>query len=300
MLQNNPIVGAIRKAVTNRVLSEISKCAEKDPDKFNTLWEAFGPVIKEGLYEDPERRDALFKTARFKTSKGDDWRTLADYVADLRENQTAIYYLTGEKLDQLRASPQLEGYAARGIEVLLLADPVDNFWVTTALGFEGKPFQSVTQGESDLSAIPPLDEKAKTDEDTEADAATAEAVGRIKTVLADAVSDVRVSKRLVDSPACLVASAGGPDRGLDKLLEKQASSAGTAPVLEINPSHPLVAALKGGKGKKTGAPDFDDLAWLLLDEARILDGLPPADPAKFSERVNRLVLSGLSGKKASK
>ncbi len=300
MLQNNPIVAAIRKAVANRVLSELTKCADKEPDKFNTIWEAFGPVIKEGLYEDPERRDELFKAVRFKTTKSEDWRTLGDYVADLRENQTSIYYLNGESLDQLRASPQLEGFAARGIEVLLLSDPVDNFWVTTALGFDGKPFQSISQGEADLSAIAPLDEKAKPKEEDATDAAVAKVVGRLKTVLADAVSDVRVSKRLVDSPACLVAGAGGPDRGLDKLLEKQAAATGVSPVLEINAGHPLVLALKGGgkgsgAGKKKGSPDFDDLAWLLLDEARILDGLAPADPAKFSERVNRLVLSGLGG-----
>jgi molecular chaperone HtpG len=298
MLQNNPIVAAIRRAVTNRVLAEIGKCAKKEPEKFITIWEPFGAVIKEGLYEDPERRDELFKAVRFKTTRGEDWRSLAAYVADMRENQTAICYLTGESEAQLRASPQLEGFAARGVEVLLLSDPVDNFWVTTALGYEGKPFQSITQGEADLSNIPLLDEKKK-QEEAKPDAATAEAVGRLKAVLADAVSDVRVSARLVDSPACLVAGAGGPDRGLDKLLEKQAGAQGVLPILEINAAHPLVKALQGGSGakaakKKAGrkhGTDFDDLAWLLLDEARILDGLTPADPAKFAERVNRLVLA---------
>lgn len=299
MLQNNPVVAAIRKAVTNRVLSEIAKCAENDPETFNTLWENFGPVIKEGLYEDPERRDELFKTVRFKTTKGEEWRSLAEYVADMRPNQTAIYYLTGESLEQLRASPQLEGFRARGVEVLLLADPVDNFWVTTALGYEGKPFQSITQGEADLSDIPLLDEKAEDGEEAASDAAAAELVGRLKTVLADGVSDVRVSKRLVESPACLIAGAGGPDRGLNKLLEKQAGATGALPVLEINPGHPLVKKLEAAAKPQTGDDDtaqaesgFEDLAWLLLDEARILDGLAPADPAKFSQRVNRLVLSG--------
>lgn len=294
MLQNNPIVASIRNAVTNRVLNEIGKCAEQDKEKFTLLWEAFGPVIKEGLYEDPERRDELFKAVRFRTTRGEDWRSLTDYVKELRPNQTAIYYLTGETEEQLRASPQLEGFRARGIEVLLLSDPVDNFWVTTALGFEGKPFQSITQGEADFSNIPALDETKK-QADLKPDAAAAETAGRLKSVLAAAVSDVRVSNRLVDSPACLVAGAGGPDRALNKLLEKQAGAHAVLPILEINAGHPLVKALdaasKPAKGQTASAPGFDDLAWLLLDEALILDGLPPSDPAKFSERVNRLVLS---------
>ncbi len=297
MLQNNPIAAAIRTAVTNRVLSEIAKCAEKEPATFDALWSAFGAVIKEGLYEDPARRDTLFETVRFRTTKGDDWRSLADYVADLRPNQTAIYYLTGESLDQLRGSPQLEGFAARGVEVLLLADPVDNFWVTTALGFDGKPFQSITQGAPDLTAIPLLDDKAPAPDEETPGAETAELVGRLKGVLEDAVSDVRVSTRLVESPACLVAAEAGPDRGLGKLLEKQAGEAGTRPVLEINAGHPLVKALEARSRPADGeadGPGFEDLAWLLLDEARILDGLVPADPVKFSERLNRLVLAGLS------
>lgn len=300
MLQNNPLVAAIRKAVTNRVLSEIAKCAEKDSEKFEQIWDAFGAVIKEGLYEDPERRDDLFKTVRFRSTAGEGWRSLADYVESMAENQTAIYYLTGESLDQLRASPQLEGFAARGLEVLLLTDPVDNFWVTTALGYEGKPFQSITQGEVDLSAIPPLDKKDKDGEDRKPDPATAEVVTRLKTLLADQVSEVRVSKRLVGSPACLVAGAAGPDLGLNKLLAKQAEGSGALPILEINDSHALVKALvkvikpapkrKSAKSKTGEKGSFEDLAWLLLDEARILDGLLPADPARFSERINRLVL----------
>lgn len=296
MLQNNPIVASIRKAVANRVLSEIGKCAENEPGKFSELWDAFGPVIKEGLYEDPERRDELFNVVRFKTTKGDGWRSLADYVSDFRPNQTAIYYLTGDSEEQLRASPQLEGFKARGLEVLLLCDPVDNFWVTTALGYDGKPFQSITQGEADLSNIPHLDEAKQPD--AKAVAANAEMLGRLKTVLADAVSDVRISSRLVESPACLVAGVGGPDRGLNKLLERQAGAKPVLPILEINNGHALVKALdlatRGEKPAGKRMPGFEDLAWLLLDEARILDGLPPSDPAKFSDRINRLVLSGLA------
>ncbi|MFQ5626861.1 MAG: molecular chaperone HtpG, partial [Methyloligellaceae bacterium] len=267
--------------------------AEKDKDKFEILWRNFGAVLKEGLYEDIERRDALFEIARFTTSKGDELRTLTAYVADLRPNQTAIYYLAGESLEQLRGSPQLEGFAARGVEVLLLCDPVDNFWVTTALGFDGKPFQSITQGDADLSAIALLEETAGGKEAAKKTAPeTAKLVEKLKTLFANELSDVRMSARLVDSPACLVAPAGGPDRGLGKFLEKQSGKGAVQPVLEINPSHPLVRALaKAGKGKASAK--FDDLAWLLLDQARILEGAQPSNPAKFAERMNKFVLGGL-------
>ncbi len=293
MLQNNPVAAAIRNAVTNRVLSDIKALAEKDREKFEGLWTSFGAVLKEGLYEDMERRDALFEIARFQTSKGGAWRSLKEYVSGLRPNQTAIYYLAGDSIEQLRGSPQLEGFAARGLEVLLLADTVDNFWVTTALGFEGNPFQSVTQGSADLTEIPLLDEK--TDEKKAAEKTAPEdarLVERLKSLFAGELSDVRLSVRLVDSPACLVAPDGGPDRGLGKFLEKQQGGGSVPPVLEINPSHKLVRVLAGaGKGKASS--DFDDLAWLLLDQARILEGAAPGDPAKFAARMNRFVLGGL-------
>ena len=293
MLQNNPVLASIRKAVTNRVLADIKTLAEKETEKFEVLWNAFGAVIKEGLYEDMERRDVLFQIARFHSSAHDGWRTLKDYVAGLRPNQTQIYYLAGDSLEQLRGSPQLEGFAARGVEVLLLSDPVDNFWVTTALGFDGKPFKSITQGDVDLSAIPLVDEtKDKEKEKQKSAPETADLISRLKTLFADEVSEVRASSRLVESPACLVATESGPDRGLGKFLEQQAGKGSVSPVLEINPSHPLVKALSGSGGKKSAA-EFDDIAWLLLDQARILEGAAPGNPAKFTERLNKLVLGGL-------
>ena len=293
MLQNNPIVAAIRKAVTNRALSELAKLADKEA--FGDVWEAFGAVLKEGLYEDPERRDQLFDLVRFQTTKGEGLRSLKQYLEDMRPNQTAIYYIVGESLDQLKASPQLEGFRARGVEVLLLSDPVDNFWVTTALGYEGKPFSSITQGEADLSNVPfPEDaEQAAQGEDDDTGApASAELLGRLKSALADEVSDVQASKRLVESPACLVAPSGGPDRGLDKILEKQSGQSAGQPVLEVNLGHPIVKALRDASAAK-GQDGFEDIAWLLLDQARILEGQLPADPAAFTARLNKLVLSGL-------
>ena len=142
MIQQSAVFAAIRKGVTNRMVQELTKLAESEPERYAKIWENFGAVLKEGLYEDPERRDALFKLARFATTThpaGD--RTLADYVAGLRENQTAIYYLTGEDAKRLAASPQLEGFRARDVEVLLLADPVDAFWVSSAVGYRRQAVQ---------------------------------------------------------------------------------------------------------------------------------------------------------------
>ena len=289
MLQNNPIVASIKKAVTNRVLSELKKCAEKDKETHEKIWETFGPVIKEGLYEDPEHRDDLFEIARFRTTKGEGWRSLKDYVADMHEKQTAIYYLAGESLERLRKSPQLEGFKERGIEVLLLADSIDNFWISNSPGFDKKLFQSLTQGETDLSDIP-YEGKAE-EKTTKPDSQATVLMTKLKETLGDNISDVRISSRLVQSPACLVAPSGGLDRGLDKILSRGEGNISTSPVLEINLDHEMIKAL--GQCTINNMSDFEDLSWLIFDQARILEGDLPADPAKFSERLNRFILGGI-------
>ncbi|NNE22833.1 MAG: molecular chaperone HtpG [Rhizobiales bacterium] len=293
MLQDNPTVHQIRKAVTNRVLSELKKCGENDAEKFAGIWKAFGPVIKEGLYEDMERRDQLFEVVRFRSTKTDEQTvSLKDYVANLAENQAAIYYLTGDDAEKAAQSPQLEGFKARGIEVLLLTDPVDSFWVRTAMGFDGKPFKSVTQGTADLDAIPVKDEDKPDDVDN---SAVATLIAAMKQSLGDKVKDVRSSSRLTDSPVCLVADDAGLDRTIEKLLAKQGTTgvSVSAPVLEINPSHALIKAL-ADKAKSAGASaDFDDSAQLLLDQAYVLEGEPVADPAGFASRLTKLLSKSL-------
>jgi molecular chaperone HtpG len=281
MLQNNPDVAAIRKAVSNRVLSELKKCAEADSAAFGKIWASFAAVIKEGLYEDMERRDQLFEICRFCSTKGENI-SLRDYVSGLKENQTAIYYLTAEDAQKAAASPQLEGYRARNIEVLLLTDPVDSFWVRTALGYDGKPFRSVTQGEADLDAIKPAGEQPPA---ATTDAATTTLVSALKQALGDKVQDVRVSKRLTDSVVCLV-NDGMMDRTLEKLLARQKDSgvAVSAPILEINAGHGLIKALAGLVQSK-GADAVGDAAQLLLDQAQVLEGEPVADPAGFARRM---------------
>ena len=290
MVQQSPVFAAIKKGVTTRVLGDLTRMAENDADKFKDVWENFGPVLKEGLYEDPERRDGLFKLARFATTKHPDGgRTLARYVAELRENQTAIYYLVGDDLARLRTSPQLEGFRARGIEVLLLPDPVDAFWVSNAVGFDGKPFKSVTQGAADIKAVP-LAEGAGTPAETEVGPKVATLLAFMKQTLQGAVEDVRASDRLSESPACLIAPEFGPDRRLEKILAQHGKlGQQTKPVLEVNPTHPLVAVLAERYGQVEARAGIEDAVWLLHDEARIMDGELPTDAAAFAARLRRVM-----------
>jgi molecular chaperone HtpG len=288
MLQNNPQLAQIRKAVTGRVVSELEQLGEKDPENFAKIWDAFGPVIKEGIYEDYERREKLLALSRFTTTAGEK-RSLKRYIADLKPNQTEVYFLVGDSIERLKSNPMLEAASARGIEVLLLTDPVDAFWTSAPLDFEGKPLKSLSQGDINFDLIPLLDEKAKDRPETAADEATT--IAAIKASLGDRVTDVRASTRLTTSASCLVAGSHGPDRELERLLSRQNGGVRTKPILEINLRHPLVAAI----AKAAAEPaTTNDLSLLLLEQAQILDGELPEDPAAFAARLNRLVLQGIS------
>ena len=253
MIQDSPLLGAIKKGVTNRILSELDKLAQNDAEAYVKVWETFGSVLKEGLYEDFERRQQLLELARFKIyGSGSGWRSLKDYVGALRENQTAIYYVTGSDLARLEASPQLEGFRARGIEVLLLPDPVDSFWVTAGVEYEGKPFKSVTQGAADLALIPLIDAKGQSG--PAATDAVKSFVEAVKTVLGEQVADVRVSERLTESAVCLVAPESGMDRQLERILARAGKLGSAAkPVLEINPHHDLITASGKPERRRAGA-----------------------------------------------
>jgi molecular chaperone HtpG len=290
MIQESPIFAAIKKGVTSRILGDLEKLAEKEPESYVKIWETFGSVLKEGLYEDFERRDLLLTLARFKTTaSGGAWRSLKECVASLKENQTAIYYLAGDDLARLEASPHLEGFRARGVEVLLLADPVDSFWVASGSSFDGKPFKSVTQGTADLALIKRLD--AKEEPAAETADAVKDFLAFVKTTLGEAVAEVRASDRLTDSAVCLVAPDFGPDRQLEKLLAGAGRLTSAAkPILEVNPRHDLVVALAGlGEDDKSFK---EDAAHLLFDEARVLDGERPTDARLFSDRLARVLTRG--------
>lgn len=299
MLQHNPVLDAIRKGVTNRLLGDLQKLSESDASTYEKVWETFGPVLKEGLYEDFERREKLLGLARFRSSRdnGASWRSLRDYVADLKENQTQIYYATGASQEAIAASPHLEGFRARGVEVLYLSDPVDAFWVQMVEGFEGKPFRSITQGAAELDAIPVSETEAGAEKNAETgDTDIGLVTAFLKETLGERVSDVRSSSRLAESPVCLVAPEHGPDRQFEKLMSRQGDGrTRLAPVLEFNPTHALLASLSralAGGGDKDG---LADTAWLLFDQALILDGEVPADPVAFARRLSSVLGRGLQG-----
>jgi molecular chaperone HtpG len=291
MLQNNPQLAAIRKAVATRVISELEQLSDKDPENFNKIWDAFGAVVKEGIYEDFERREKLLTLSRFTTMSGER-RSLKQYVADLKPNQTEIYFLVGDSIERLKSNPRLEAAAARGIEVLLLTDAVDAFWTSARLDFEGKPLKSLSQGDLNFDLIPLTDDNDQKDKDEKPAADEASTIAVIKASLGDRVADVKASTRLTTSASCLVAGGQGPDRELERILSQQgARAARSKPILEINLRHPLVAAIANAGGDKAKS---DDLSLLLLEQAQILDGELPEDPAAFTARLNRLVLLGVA------
>ena len=288
MLQNNPQLAQIRKAVATRVVSELESLADKDPDNFAKIWEAFGPVLKEGIYEDFERREKLLSLSRFTTTAGEK-RSLKQVIADFKPNQTEIYYLVGDSIERLKSNPRLEAATARGIEVLLLSDPVDAFWTSMPSEFDGKPLKSLSQGDLNLDLIPRIDDQdeSKKDEPAADEAAT---IAVIKAALGKRVSDVKASTRLTSSASCLVADSQGPSRELERILSQQNRGMKTKPILEVNLRHPLVTAVTKAQA---GSKVVDDLSLLLLEQAQILDGELPEDPAAFAARLNRLVLQGL-------
>jgi len=288
MLQNNPQLAQIRKAVATRVVNELESLAEKDPENFAKIWDAFGAVLKEGIYEDFERREKLLALSRFTTTSGEK-RSLKQVIADFKPNQTEIYYLVGDSIERLKSNPRLEAATARGIEVLLLSDPVDAFWTSMPSEFDGKPLKSLSQGDLNLDLIPRVDNnnEAKKDEPEADEAAT---IAVIKAALGERVSDVKASTRLTSSASCLVADSQGPSRELERILSQQNRGMKTKPILEINLRHPLVGAITKAQA---GSKVVDDLSLLLLEQAQILDGELPEDPAAFAARLNRLVLQGL-------
>jgi len=284
MLQNNPQVTQIRNGLTGRVVGELESCATKERETWTKIWNAFGAVLKEGLYEHHERRGQLLAMALFATTAGES-RSLKDYVADLKPNQTEIYYLVGETAERLKSNPKLEAARARGVEVLLLTDPIDAFWTAMPHEYEGKALRSLSQGDVDFGLVPLLEDKAEDKVSTEDHATILKAV---KEALGDRVSDVRASQRLTESAACLVAGAQGRDRELERLLARANRGSVAKPILELNMRHDLVKAVGAAPNEEAA-----ELANLLLDQAHILDGEVPADPAAFARRLNTFVVRGL-------
>jgi len=284
MLQHNPVLALIRAGVVARVLSELEKKARDAPEDYAKFWQNFGAVLKEGLYEPGAPRDQLLGLARFRSSARDGWTGLGEYVERIRPGQEDIYYITGEDARALARSPQLEGFAKRGVEVLLLADPVDEFWIPAVGPYKGKKLRSITRGSVDLSKIPLVDDAATTAAEPPVDVGPLVAMMRL--ALKDEVKDVRASERLADSAVCLVADEHDLDLHIERIMRQHKQLAETSKrILEINPRHPMIGKLARAIGKDGAADRLNDAAFLLLDQARLAAGEPIGDPSAFGRRL---------------
>jgi len=282
MLQATPVLARIRKALVGRVLGEL-KTRAKDAEDYAGFWENFGAILKEGVWEDAEHRQEIAALLRCRSSAVEGWTTLAEYVGRMREGQEAIYLLAGEDAATLAKSPQLEGFRAKGVEVLLLTDGIDAFWPERLGSFEGKPLRSITQGTVDLSQVAgaaPAGEAAD----------IGQLLARLREELKEEVAEVRGTDRLVDSAVVLAAGPYGPDLHLQRILRRAGRGAeGGLPVLEVNPRHPWIRRLAESVATDTA---FAETAGLLLDLARVQDGDAPRDPAAFARRVAQALAQG--------
>ncbi|MEP6739554.1 MAG: molecular chaperone HtpG, partial [Caldimonas sp.] len=288
--QESRDVKAIREGSTKRVLSMLEALADSDDsaekEKYAAFWKDFGVVLKEGIGEDHANRDRLTKLYRFASTAAGDGAmqsvSLPDYVKRMKEGQDAIYYVTADTLATAKNSPQLEIFRKKGIEVLLFVDRVDEWLLSHLYEFDGHPLQSVAKGAVDLGKLEDEGEKKHAEEAAEAFKPTLE---RLKTALKDRAKDVRITTRLVDSPACLVADEGDMSGHLSRLLKQAGQGAPKSePILEVNAEHALVKRLETSE-------HFDDLANILFDQALLAEGGQLDDPAAYVKRVNALLLA---------
>ena len=289
LLQESRDVKAIREGSTKRVLSMLESLADSesadDKAKYAEFWKQFGAVLKEGVGEDHANQERLAKLLRFASTHADEGVSFADYVSRMKEGQEAIYYITAETLAAAKNSPQLEIFKKKGIEVLLFTDRVDEWMLSHLYEFEGKSLQSVAKGAVDLGKLQDEDEKKQAEAAAESFKPT---LDRLKTALASRAKDVRVTTRLVDSPACLVVEEGDMSGHLARLLKQAGQSAPNAqPVLEVNAEHALVKKLAA---LPEGTTQFDDLAQVLFDNALLAEGGQLDDPAAHVKRIQTLIL----------
>ncbi|MFF0817469.1 molecular chaperone HtpG [Rhodococcus sp. NPDC003318] len=293
ILQQDRQIRAIRRRLTKKVLGTIADIQASRPDDYRTLWSEFGRALKEGLISDADNRDALLKIASFASTHSDEEQTtLADYVSRMKDDQTQIYYAAGESRQLLENSPHLEAFEAKGLEVLLLTDPVDEVWTSQVPDFDGKPLQSVAKGEVDLGSE--ADKAAAEAEREEKEKEFADLLGWLTTTLEDQVKSVRLSSRLTTSPACIV----GDDFSMSPALERMYRASGqpvpaTKRILELNPEHPLVQALRTAHAERPDDEAAAETAELLYGMALLAEGGELADPARFTGLLANRLTAGI-------
>ena len=286
-LQSNPLLANIRESVVKRVIGELRKKSENDAEGYKKFWMNFGPVLKEGLCEGASPREAILEICRFASTQ-EELTGIDAYIARMKEGQETIYYLTGDSISAMKASPQLEGFATRGIEVLLLDDHVDDFWLNVVQDYKGKKFKAITRSDINLEQFPLTDTSQQPDADIPND--TVEALcKRMKDTLGDHVREVRVTQKLGSSAVCLATPEGSMDFRFERfLIEQKQLQGAAAKILEINPHHPIIQSLA------RQASGHDDVIWLLFDQARILEGEGVLNPADFTRRLQGFVEKSLA------
>ncbi|WP_030937073.1 molecular chaperone HtpG [Streptomyces sp. NRRL S-646] len=292
ILQQDRHIRMIQRRLTKKVLSSVKEMKANDPDKYTAFWREFGAVLKEGLFGDPDNRDALLAVASFaSTHSEDEATTLQQYVERMKDGQNDIYYMTGESRQSLENSPHMEAFRARGVEVLLLTDPVDEVWVDAVGEFEGKALRSVAKGEIDLDVQGDEQAEAEREKQTEAYAGL---LGWLKEQLADDVKDVRLSTRLTVSPACVVSDAHDLTPALENMYRAMGQEVPpTKRILELNPAHPLVQGLNQAYQEREDRTELVETAELLHGLAVLAEGGQPKEPARFVKLVAERLEHGL-------
>ena len=294
-LQDNPLIRKVQKAVVGKIFAKLKDLADNEPEKYKTFWKEFGPVLKEGLHSDTDNKEKLLELARFQSSIGDtedDVTSLKQYVSRMRDDQKDIYYISGESRSMVEKSPHLEIFRYKGIEVLYMIDPIDEFIIPSIYNFEGKVLKSVTKGDLDLGELGKEEKK----EQKKVESKFKKLSERIKNILSEDVKDVRVTTRLKDSPCCLVADENDMGANMEKMMRAMGQNVPESKrILEINANNKIVTNLNKIYEKDPKNKQLEDRVKLLYDQALIAEGRVVKDPVAYLKRVNELLIKVSEG-----
>lgn len=290
ILQSNPMIEKIKKAIVGKILGKLKEMSETETDKYISFWKEFGAIFKEGLHVDHENREKLLELVRFQSSRGktkDELISLKDYVSRMQPDQKEIYYITGENRDILEKSPHLEIFKSKNIEVLYLTDPIDEWIVNDIYNYDSKQLKSVTQGNLDLGSLGKEEEETK----KKAESKLKKLTERIKNILENQVKEVRITTRLKDSPACLVADDNAMGAQMERIMKAMGQAVPEQKrILEINPEHAIIENLNARYEKEPKDQDLENWVHLIYEQALIAEGQMVPDPLAYSRRVNDLLL----------
>jgi len=296
MMQSNAALNKISKALVNKILSELKKDFEKNRDDYEKFFNEFGAAFKEGIYEDFERKKSLIDISLFKSSNDEKLTSLNEYISRMKKDQNDIYYISGESIEQILTSPQIEGFKSRGLEVIYMTDPIDEFWLPSMNEYEGKPFKSITKGAIDLSKFDIQKDKNSKSKKPATKKDIDNLISEMKNHLGDKVKDIKSSQMLTDSPVCLTADEADMDIHLEKLMRQHKRlDKESKKILEINPSHDLIKSLGKIVQNSKDKSVVSDVSHLLLDQARIVEGEMPLDTKGFTEKLSSIITRSLAG-----